>query len=394
MIASFLLSGCGAGTTQSAGTTKSTAPTAANKNLGKPEPVCVPISTPSANEALPIITAQNIQQLTPIRQWNVGDVSGIQFMHNGDLILTQGKQHFELWDLNTQQQLVEFFPGNEINENNGYMPLSDDDPMIAYEAYAINDKILFYRYYPNFAYFVWDLCTRKKISAGETSPLYPMNVSLSPDGKTIAYSTDYAIHFIDVKSNRERLVIPITEGIFFDASNFNSSSNEYISIEQDRDPPSIVVYDTTTGDIIRTYDISSVGIGENLYSLEDQVTITSSRQEGFSLSKFDGTTLANFELFPSTIDDLMYTLQDSSEYGWWDYYGPFFHLYLRNNLFVGTITIKDMSRLRIWDTNTGLIIRELEISSAFDSYAICPDGKTLYTISDGAIYVWQIVDNE
>ncbi len=51
-------------------------------------------------------------------------------------------------------------------------------------------------------------------------------------------------------------------------------------------------------------------------------------------------------------------------------------------------------RLRLWDTETGAALRDMEIPYPISDMAFSPDGKRLTMLSDGIIYVMGIKEGE
>jgi hypothetical protein len=312
----------------------------------------------------------------------------LQSLDNGNILLTSNANYSNLFDVKKKQVITTIFPGKVINTKNGFLPVTDNDPtMIAYFADAINDKILIYRFYPNLAYFIWNIKSEKVSSSGETAPLYPINVSLSPDGKTISYSVDNEIHFIDAETNKERLKISTTNSeLFFDLSGFSSDSKEYVSFDDSIAPEKIIIYNTETGEIDKTYDISSF-YPLGYISIEKQIAAF----DGFALVKLDGTVIVKFEQIPSTPVNTAAGSKTSFVQLMCDYYAGQKFLFSPDfNFYATTCYGGDENYLRVWDVSTGKIIRDVKLPFAISDFIFSPDSRTIYTTSGGVIYAWQI----
>lgn len=342
---------------------------------------------------LSILDFKSCEEIQELPLFGVG--YALQTMNNGSIIVTSTSDYTTFFDSRNEQIIKTIYPGKILNPENGFMKASKSDPTnIGYETFSTEKKTLIYRYYPNFAYFIWDADTLGATSKGETEPLYPINVALSPDGKTITYSLDTTIHFLTAGSSTEKLVINAeNDFIFFDESGFSADSKKYISFDTSIEPQTIIVYNAETGDIEEKIEIPKIGYFNYLFY--DKHLAVTADDDGFMLVDLDGTLLTKFEQLPSALENQNFgndSTFTNAACEFWNgeqyYFNPDF------TFFMTVCYVDEYSYMRIWDIPSGKIIRDVRLPFDMSDFTFSPDGRNLYSTANGLIYVWRIVDSE
>jgi hypothetical protein len=283
------------------------------------------------------------------------------------LVSTNNNLLFDLWDTSTGKLIATISPEKEFAGFSSKYPINENDPTeIIYRASTGIQTILFYRFYPNLEYFIWDIPSNKVVRFGETTPGFPYTPLLSGNGRYILYNQDGTnIILLDSMTNSEILKIatPPLEYVdfrFIDGNHFlvhNSTSIMSFNLR---------------GEMTNRVPIES---SDGLFA------VSINNKKGMT-STFDGYFLTSLN------GDIKYQLEDLPFYI--EGYGVPRLLDFLNSDLVMACQGFEKNYLRFWNSNSGQLVREIPISFPIDDLKLSNDGTTIYTSSQGVVYIWKI----
>lgn len=220
----------------------------------------------------------------------------------------------------------------------------------------------------------WSLSSEKEVASIPTDFEYIQYVSLSPDGEIVA-TIDYdGIHLWDVNN---RSLLTTISGRYSNIS-WNPNSSDFALLDNN----SIIFYNAQNGKIEKKISIPKerfgVVISKDWIYMAVFETIASKDvsniNEKIELWDMNGNKLTDLMEYapfnPPGTSSIIYDLQFSPD----------------NNLLVAFRYDYKNYSLRFWDTNTGVILRDVTLPFRISEMAFSPDGKRLTLLGDGIIY--------
>lgn len=275
---------------------------------------------------------------------------------------------FNLWNTSTDTLLTTISPQREFTSFSSKYPMDPNDPVaIIYEASTGIHSILFYRFYPNLEYFIWDIPTNKVVRFGETTPGFPYTPLLSGNGRYILYNQDGTnIILLDSMTNTEILKIgtPSSEYVdfrFIDGNHFlvKTSTN--------------IMSFNLRGEMTNRVPVES---SDGLFAISiNGKKGLSATFDGYFLTTLNGERLRQLKDIPISV------LFDNS---------PNYMDFLNSDLVMAYQIIDNQKYLRFWNSNSGQLVREIPISFPINDLKLSNDGTTIYTSSQGVVYIWKI----
>jgi hypothetical protein len=205
---------------------------------------------------------------------------------------------------------------------------------------------------------IWDLDTEKLLLTFDN---YSGETKFLPDGKSIAIATSGAMLVMDIQTGNLIYTVPFSK---YENTGFAFSDEwKYMAIE--------------LNDHIEVWDIK----GNVVSVLEDYAP-------GFSYP--DKDSFASINCYPSGLIGQKKYFQRYSTLK------PYFKVVFSpdNQILIASKCFAGQYILRVWNIESGNIIRDIQMPFTIDDFSFNPDGKSLYTIADGLIYIWQITETE
>lgn len=211
----------------------------------------------------------------------------------------------------------------------------------------------------------WDLISGKKVKTIPTDSEYTYHVSLNPDGKIVA-TIDYdGVHLWDVKN---RSLLSTISGRFENIS-WNPNDNNFVLTDDN----SLVFRNAENGDIEKKILIPKKHF--NAFFSTDWTYMAIIEDTKVELWDMDGHKIKDFMQYipinPADESPRIYNLQFSPD----------------NKLLVAVLYDYGIYTIRFWDTQTGVILRDVAIPFSVSGIAFSPDGKSLTILGDGIIYI-------
>lgn len=305
----------------------------------------------------------------------------IQTADDGKMLLIQDNNSFDLWNVKEAQKVT------IISNIDNIFHLSDlakkNATEFEYDATTQGKKILIFtsdEFF--FTFIIWDLDLGKIISTTKTDYSWVKNCLLSPDQKTVAFSDRNGVHLWDRETNRERLFLPGSPVYSF---KFSTNSDKIIVVSGNK----VTIYNSYTGNVQNAYD-DYFNQAYTTFSPDSQYMV---KETNYTLELYDldGKLIRYFEENPPI---LLNPKSPSAESRNIDFYSdnPYskFTFSSDNKLLLGIINESNQSILRFWDVESGRQIRDIVFPLYISDAVFSPDGKALYTSSNGMIFVWQI----
>lgn len=211
----------------------------------------------------------------------------------------------------------------------------------------------------------WSLSSEKEIASIPTDFEYIQYVSLSPDGKIVA-TIDYdGIHLWDVNNRSLLTTISGRVGNIY----WNPNSGNFVLLDDNN----IIFRNARNGNIEKSISIPKERFGA-IFS-KDWSYMAIFEDEKVELWDMEGRKLKEFMQYapinPTDKSPRIYNLQFSPD----------------NKLLVAILYDYESYTLRFWDTQTGVILRDVPIPFSISEMAFSPDGKELTLLGNGVIYI-------
>ena len=303
----------------------------------------------------------------------------INLLKNDKLLLTQDNHNVYLWNvdkkqiestISLQKELISAFPN-----------VFDDDPDAIYNIYAIGSghTVLIYITDPTFSLVVWDIDQGKIISSFQTDANWDRWIKLSPDQKMVAYSDGLGVYIWNIGTTNYRLFLPIDDAVDF---TFSSDSSQILVASRNK----IQTFDVHNGKIQNSIDLHADQY-VSAFSNDFQLFIDDNKS-GLSICSIKEKDCHSLNEFPPII------LNPNSQQSLNENKYPSYDQFIFNStdqILLQFTKYESQSYLRFWDTNTGKIVREIPFPQYISDAQFSPDNQTLFTISDGLLYLWKII---
>lgn len=211
----------------------------------------------------------------------------------------------------------------------------------------------------------WDLISDKKTSSIPTNFEYIQHVSISPDGKTVATIDYEGIHLWNI-TNRSLLA---TISGRFEKIYWNPNSRNFASIKGN----SVVFRNSENGDFEKSFSFPNER--SEVFFSTDWTYLAIVEDKKVELWDMEGHKLKDLmqysSLFPTDKSPFIYDLHFSPD----------------TKLLIAVLYENRSFTIRFWDTQTGIILRDVSIPFPISEMAFSPDGKSLTLLGNGVFYV-------
>jgi len=279
---------------------------------------------------------------------------------------------------------------------------SPDGALIITGAYGIRDHTI----------KVWDAQTGRVCHTLEGAHNSGFGLRISPDGKTIAAtSDDYTLALWDIETGRRRITLGEHRAKVVDCA-FHPNSTQLVSAGRDG---TLSVWDATTGKPLLAFMASRTGLAACAFAPDERV-IGFADYPGRAIWIWDahtGEALAGLHPrdgalhFALTSDGTLLVATEGRDVGVWDLrtYERRFHLpghsarviacaVSADDAFI--VSASEDNTLKVWDTNTGRLRWTLRGHLTFvRACAISPDGTYIVSASqDRTVKVWDVTTGQ
>lgn len=277
----------------------------------------------------------------------------LKYSNDGNFLATSSLSGVHLFDGNNGEYKFSI-SGNYNSQPTQYYDFSEDSKTVV----VVSDVI-------PYAISFWDLASEKETASIPTDFEYIRYVSISPDGKTVATIDYKGIHLWDVNN---RSLLATISGRFGNIS-WNPNSSNFALL----DGNSVVFHNAENGDIEKKISIPKERFGA-IFS-KDWSYMAIVEDEKVELWDMEGRKLKDFMQYipinPTDKSPRIYNLQFSPD----------------NKLLVAVLYDYESYTIRFWDTQTGVILRDVPIPFSVSEMAFSPDGKGLTLLGNGIIYI-------
>jgi WD40 repeat protein len=223
---------------------------------------------------------------------------------------------------------------------------------------------------------LWDISSGKQIKTIPTGLENIQNVSLSPNETIVAIVNYEGLQLWDLDKGTLLEKISGRFGKIY----FNPNGDEFASVEKD----SIVFRNTHTGEIKNKILVSQV-VSDLVFSNDwsNLAIILLDYHEHIELRNLDGIKLREFAEYPPINPNPDLTVNTNAIYE--------DAAFSTDKKLLAAIYYDYTSySIRLWDTETGMILREINVPFRVSLLEFSPDGKNMTSLGDGVIYVWGI----
>lgn len=305
----------------------------------------------------------------------------LSLLANGNILLSQDELNIYLWDLK-KSELVK-----TINKKNVFSPpmdtstSGDEIALNSIHAVGSNNSILIFARHPTFTFCFLDLNENHCKNSVNTDFSHASSVLISPNEKAALFNTTDGIYLWDIGKKWFRFYFPNKT----DYVNFISDGSQFY-IEYDN---KILIYDTETATQQTSIEMFSdpkhrTFTNNGKYFLEKE-------PEYMLLSDLKNNHLVFFdEIYPPLANPNSSTTPlEKLNNDYTDNYTKFIFTN-DDSILLGLMNEDPKATLRLWDSKTGRLLRDIPFPFPVDDAIFSSDNQTIYTTSRGMIYVWKI----
>jgi WD40 repeat protein len=377
-----------------------------------------PIAWSPDSKKLAIVTASDyvtiwdVEQAKPIQKLAVLNVTCLRWSPDGEKIaLADGNLLVEVWDLKSAK-LVQSFSGHAsqldtwgkiievlwTNENeivsldeNAQIFLWDtktgdiihtlektDNDFARRIALSPDKKTLAIASMQSQQILLWDLVARKEQKIIAQMPPFIMEMSWSPNGESIALATQFPsrLVFLDVNSGTFQKEFA-TNVYSVNSLSWLKNGQELITRNGYHDGDVITLWDIQTGQGI--YGVRSLTANRAAWSSNGLIVATS---DGRGIALWDIQS-GNPRLLP---DEIRNGVLDGGP----NYEGIFKIAFNPSGNLLAAESGDDSSRIRIWDTTTGVLVDKAWIGPHLDQLAWLSDTQLITQTTGNEISIWEV----
>ena len=327
-------------------------------------------------------------------------LTSFAFSADGHTVVTAGVDGLMIkWDLDTAEQVNRF----ELSENAWTYVVASPD---GYTFAGIANNLL----------SVWDFASEQRIAvAGETTSEI---VAFTPDGQQLIIDQAGTLRAVDPHHGGQIATLH-AEGDFFDDRCFGLSPDgrflAAINLGLNENSWQIVLFDTTTGEVVRRFDPVETGFALQIAFLPDGQTILTI---GDAINLWDvATGHAIWEFFAghasgtptgnvSPDGRMLVVAHVDGTLDMWDLEArqEIFHLVGHTDFINGVdftpdgryiLSSSQDHTLRMWDAATGTLLHTFEAPSPVNTVGVSPDGRYVLAPTDsGLLVMWDLATRQ